>query len=40
VGQVCIQPFVALGERLTVRSPLPPELEAFRQANIAEDGKE
>lgn len=29
----------ATGERLTVRSPLPPELEAFRRANIAEDGK-
>jgi 23S rRNA pseudouridine955/2504/2580 synthase len=28
----------ATGERLTVRSPLPPELEAFRLAQIAEEG--
>jgi len=30
----------ATGARLCVRSPLPPELEAFWQARIAEDGKE
>jgi 23S rRNA pseudouridine955/2504/2580 synthase len=29
----------ATGERITVRSPLPPELEDFRRAQIGEDGQ-